>query len=397
MAWADVKELGQRHTVAAVVLAVLLWELLLRKLVKKACTSVFGQRIKHQHQSREDFERLAAVPGLQLPTEPHMEIALDPPCGLHHSNPKELHQFENAIMEGTYLFFHPPTGPETANGPDDMDYGEYFQGKLRLWEIRFQFRFKKKPDNDRDIFFGIELEEYVPLNMATLQAQRVITAGISQAIGGLYQSPGDDPRKVAGELEMPTCVLPLWAFDQFIETPENEEPPGLCDPNFPQLGKKRYRRIAEYAQEIKDLQQSFRAGPTYTMSFWGISRFMDVLNWTVIGIPIVTPMNFNTFAGKPPVHVVFYSLARADESGEKRHVSSRKAYLFKAAVWSSCKRPPFERMQELAGLSLESSLDNSKKKKRSLHHRISGYIQKQLKPMDPRAFSWNSCGGRHSD
>merc|ERR1719382_940107 len=111
----------------------------------------------------------------------------------------------------------------------------------------------------------------------------MIVSGIRQAVGGVYHSAGDNPAKVrAGEREQPHCVLPLWAFDQFIVTPEGEQPPCLWDPNFSEFGQRRYKRIANYAEEIEQLQKSFKVGPTYTFAFWGNSRFLDVINWMVI-------------------------------------------------------------------------------------------------------------------
>eukprot|EP00428_Durinskia_dybowskii_P065123 CAMPEP_0170368818 /NCGR_PEP_ID=MMETSP0117_2-20130122/7655_1 /TAXON_ID=400756 /ORGANISM="Durinskia baltica, Strain CSIRO CS-38" /LENGTH=316 /DNA_ID=CAMNT_0010623501 /DNA_START=9 /DNA_END=955 /DNA_ORIENTATION=+ len=274
---------------------------------------------------------------------------MDPPCGLHYSNPKEPFSFESECTKGTYLFFHPPTGPSTQTGPDGFDYGEYFLCKSRRWEMRVHMTFKRPPPPDEGLFFGVQLEEYVPMSRATQKAQKMIVAGIRQAVGGVYHSPGDDPSRVVGPLEMPHCVLPLWAFDQFIETPEGEEPPCLWDPNFSDFGQRRYKRIAKYSEEIGNLQKSFKVGPTYTFAFWGNSRFLDVLNWTVVGIPVVTPVNFNKFAGKPPVHVVLYSVKNDPEGKESRHLQSRKTYYFRAAIWSSSVRPSLARIEALTG------------------------------------------------
>lgn len=306
-----------------------------------------------------------------------MEMALHPPQGLHHSNPKEQYHFESECTKGSYLFFHPPTDQNTSHGPDGFDYAEYFQCKSRLWEMRVHMNFKKPPPPEDPLFFGIELEGYVPMSRATHQAQKVIVSGIRQAVGGLYHSAGDDPQNITGELEQPVCVLPLWAFDQFIETPEGQEPPTLWDPNFDKLGKKRYKRIAKYADEIAELQRSFKVGPTYTFAFWGNSRFLDVINWTVIGVPIVTPINFNKFAGKPPVHVVLYSLAPSSD-GEKRHLSSRKTYYFRAAVWSSSWRPHRRRIEVLTGTSepAEPPVDEPEKKQKTLKRRFVGFMRR---------------------
>merc|ERR1712039_762343 len=84
----------------------------------------------------------------------------------------------------------------------------------------------------------------------------------------------------------------------------------------------------------------------------------------VIGVPIVTPINFNKFAGKPPVHVVLYSLAPS-ANGEKRHLSSRKTYYFRAAVWSSSWRPQLRRIEALTGTSEPGEDPTSEVKKKN--------------------------------
>lgn len=367
---------GLQQYVIIVALSVLAWE-----VFKKALQAILGvpaaasdALLLPPQASANEFV------DLPVPEEPHVEMALHPPQGLHHSNPKEQYHFESECTAGSYLFFHAPTGPSTAHGPDGFDYAEYFQGKSRLWEMRIHMNFKKPPPPEDPLFFGIELEDYVPMSRPTHHAQKVIVGGIRQAIGGLYHTAGDNPKLVAGEREQPVCVLPLWAFDQFIETPEGQEPPKLWDPDFERLGQKRYKRIAKYAEEITELQRRFRVGPTYTFAFWGNSRFLDVINWMVVGVPIVTPINFNKFAGKPPVHVVLYSLAPSSDPGDKkRHLSSRKTYYFRAAVWSSSWRPPRRRIEALIGASEGSDSPAKKpvlKKPKSVRRRLAGFVRR---------------------
>jgi len=263
-----------------------------------------------------------------------------------------------------------------ATGPEGFDYADYFSCKSRLWEVRVHMIFKAPPPPDEDLFFGVELEEYMPVSMASRRAQQVIVAGIRQAVGGVYHSVGDDPGKVGGEPERPVCVLPLWAFDQFAVTPEGQEPPNLWDANFCDFGQRRYKRIAKYSEEITKLSKSFKIGPTYTFAFWGVSRFLDVLNWSVIGLPVVTPANVNNFCGKPPIHVVLYSLKR-DQAGDARHLQPRKTYYFRAALWSSEKRPHRQRIEALTG-SAARHVDNADPvaKEQTLRRRFTGFMKR---------------------
>mmetsp|Transcript_20259 Transcript_20259/g.44237 ORF Transcript_20259/g.44237 Transcript_20259/m.44237 type:complete len:384 (-) Transcript_20259:292-1443(-) len=366
----DLLQQGPLPLVFIAVIAVVVWELL---------KFLFSKVMPTAHEAPDTEETQAQFEDLPVPPEPHCEVAPHPPQGLHWSNPKEPFPFESETCHGTYLFFHPPTGPNTSEGPEGFDYQDYFRGKSRLWEIRLHFKFTSLPKDGEDMFFGIELEDYVPMSRPTAQAQKVVVAGIKQAIGGLYHSIGDNPANMkSGEMEHPVCVLPLWAFDQFIVTPEGEEPPSLSDPNFGSFGKKRYQRIAEYAKEIDEVKRTLSIGPTYTFAFWGNSRFLDVLNWTVIGVPLVTPIGFNKFAGRPPVHVVLYSLKENKE--DPRHLRSKKTYYFRAALWSSAFRPDRRRIEALTGEADKSAevLDDVSPsgKPKSLKRRFRGFMRR---------------------
>jgi len=168
-------------------------------------------------------------------------------------------------------------------------------------------------------------------------------------------------------------VLPLLAFDQFVVTPEGQKAPSLADPDFPNLGKKRYKRMAAYTKEVEALQKQLKKGETYTFAFWGVSRFLDIISWKLIGIPVVTPMDFSKFAGEPgKMRIVFYGL-EPDEK-EPRHLESRKTYYFRANLWSSLRRPDRTLMEALTGLTLSDSAGAQASPRRK--HGISGMIQR---------------------
>jgi hypothetical protein len=211
------------------------------------------------------------------------------------------------------------------------------------------------------MFFGIELEDYVPLSFTTSQAMAATVAALKRAVGSdLYHSSGDDPKKVSGEKERPTFVMPLWAFDQFIETPAGEDPPDLADPNMDKLGTKRTDNRSAFIKRFSNFQ--FEAGTTYTFCFWGISQWLDDIMWQVKGI-VPGGLNFNKFCGKPPVHVVLYTLrprmpGDPQKKEDTRHLDSYKNYYFHLAFWSSQAKPSGRRCSELLQGSANLSRDD---------------------------------------
>eukprot|EP00913_Durusdinium_trenchii_P007669 g7205.t1 len=157
---------------------------------------------------------------------------------------------------------------------------KYFMGKKRLWETRVQMKFKKPP-LQADVFFGVETEQYVPMSRAVKSTMDGVVRMLKSAVGNqIYHSIGDNPEDYRGsarELELPTFVMPMLAFDQFIVTPAGEEPPELDDECIPELGSKRVNRVREFQKDLDNLV--FEVGATYTFCFWGISQWLDKLNW----------------------------------------------------------------------------------------------------------------------
>jgi hypothetical protein len=182
---------------------------------------------------------------------------------------------------------------------------------------------------------------------ATKSAMRAVVSAFKWVVGDeLYHSVGEDPAEVAGEAERPIFAMPLWAFDQFIETPEGQAAPSLSDPCFRQLGLRRAEEKKEFMRALNGIQ--FRAGVTYTFSFWSISQFMDNIMWKIQGIIPGVSIDFDNFCGTPPVHIVMYELQKPlDGRKERRHLQSLKNYFFHLAFWSSERKPKPERLREL--------------------------------------------------
>eukprot|EP00439_Symbiodinium_sp_Y106_P086879 s721_g36.t1 len=156
--------------------------------------------------------------------------------------------------------------------------------------------------------------------------------------------------------------MPLWTFDQFIETPEGETPPELTDPNLHAHGHKRYglRDAARLPSNggLLGPQVPRIARATFHTSTTRPGR------WQVGGAwhrPQASRSS-RLCCGRPPLHLVLYTLEGAGE--EKRHLQSRKTYFFRCGFWSSLKRPSKDVVTYFAGRSIEL-------RRRALHSRRS--------------------------
>mmetsp|Transcript_5611 Transcript_5611/g.9971 ORF Transcript_5611/g.9971 Transcript_5611/m.9971 type:complete len:415 (+) Transcript_5611:46-1290(+) len=290
---------------------------------------------------------------LGVPQDRHLEACFVP-CGSFVVN-GQITEFENDVCTGKLLELHRATHDKELDKSADYPYGSYFVGKKRLWETRVQLKFKKPPIQS-EMYFGVELEKYVPMSRSVKRTMDGVVRMLKGVVGNqIYHSVGDNPQECTdGELELPAFVMPMWAFDQYIVTAAGETPPELDDECIPELGSKRVGRVSEFRKELDNIV--FEVGPTYTLCFWGISQWMDKLNWQ-IKLPLLGRLDVDQFAGAPPVHVVIYTLSR--NSDEQRHLQSRKTYYLNLAFWTSSNRPRGERVMELLGAATQT-LDPSR-------------------------------------
>lgn len=279
------------------------------------------------------------------------------PSGRVHQNPAKPFSFQNEFCHGHFLPLHRPTHNQALDTKGNYPYGDHFTGRKRLWELRIQFQVKEAVQGN--MLLGIELENYVPQSSTTKKLMGLTLAALRQVVGNdLYHSIGDDPKEGEGPHEKPVFVVPTWAWDQFICTPADEEPPDLTDPAFATWGTKRSDDKKAFMKEMTDLK--FIPGQIYTVSSYGISRFLDCINWKVKKIIPFKGIDFDQFCGKPPVTVVMYTL-NPGEGGDVRHLQSRKKYYFRYALWSSKRPPTAEKLRELIPEEEDLAFKNKRK------------------------------------
>eukprot|EP00927_Polykrikos_kofoidii_P059419 TRINITY_DN54577_c0_g1_i1.p1 TRINITY_DN54577_c0_g1~~TRINITY_DN54577_c0_g1_i1.p1 ORF type:complete len:375 (-),score=79.84 TRINITY_DN54577_c0_g1_i1:113-1162(-) len=260
----------------------------------------------------------------------------------HHSateqricSPPRVELFENEQSTVKMVVMHKPTNNPEARQSKTYPFSWHLAGKRRLWEIRLQMRFKKIPQGQ--MFFGIELDQYISLSLQTRLAQTALVTACQSVVGDCYHSKGDNPKKVDGEPEPPTFAMPLWAFDQFLVSQVGSEPDLLGD--ISTLGMRRSDDLNAYMDAMKETLLTLSTDNVYTFSFWGISQFLDVIQWEVSGGVLPMQIDFNDFCGTPPVHLVMYEMNGTDAKANTKHYRSKKTYFFRTAVWSQLKPP----------------------------------------------------------
>lgn len=333
---------------------------------KQVLTKTNGATGANKTPSTQNGGNSSANPG---GSAPNLHGTFIPSTGLLCGNSEQGYPFDNEFASGLFLATHRPTYDKALDKSGDWIYGEHYKGRKRLWEHRLQICFKK-PIPRGGLRFGIELEEYVPLNKPTKKLMEGVVSMLRRVVGNdLYHSVGDNPKEVDGELERPVFAMPLWAFDQFIETPEGETPPDLADPQFCHFGHLRTADRGAFVDIMNTLD--LQVGKTYTFAFWGISQFLDAVRWEVKGVVPLVPVDFNTFCGKPPVHLVLYTLN--DSEQETRHLQSRKNYCFRLPFWSSKKPPSLDVIRSLVPERAEVDReDNGVKQRKSFVSKVGG-------------------------
>lgn len=251
------------------------------------------------------------------------------------SGEPRVDQVENDLCSIKALIMHRPTSDPSREASGRYPFSRHLSERRRLWEVRYQLRFKKLPER---LFFGIELGSYTPVSGTARIVQKALVSACRKIVGECYHSPGDDPASTAGECELPTFVMPLWAFDQFeVSTPGSE--PDLRG-DFERVGMRRTDGVRQYIRAMNDTISNFSTDKVYTFCFWGVSQFLDVLNWEICGSMFPVRIDFNRLCGSPPVYITIYDMPGVGEKdADQRHLTSRKRHYLRVAAWST-KRPP---------------------------------------------------------
>lgn len=234
--------------------------------------------------------------------------------------------FEMENFEGRCMFLHRPDWSyDSFDTGDAYAYKAHFHGRKRLWEWRLQGRFKRRPGM---IYCGVELEEYVPVNLATRTLMRGILPLVQSALQckSIHHEVGraDDPSL------RPVVVAPIWAADNTLVHHNPEEVPDLAATTLPTgLSRKAARQFWETLWGGGGPSWDERpGGPTFTFVVWGPSQLLDLRTWVFRRLPLMwgRTMSLEPFCGQQPVHCVVYELEGGEGTGE--HRQGYKVYNF---------------------------------------------------------------------
>eukprot|EP00929_Paragymnodinium_shiwhaense_P076189 TRINITY_DN39127_c0_g1_i1.p1 TRINITY_DN39127_c0_g1~~TRINITY_DN39127_c0_g1_i1.p1 ORF type:complete len:484 (-),score=109.01 TRINITY_DN39127_c0_g1_i1:385-1836(-) len=225
------------------------------------------------------------------------------------------------FFEGRALFMHRESDPS-------MPHQWHFEKRRRNWECRVQGRFKRKPTGK--LFVGVVLRDFNYNQPVAGPSKLVRTAGMKLVPFESYLSWGDRCKDAElPDAELACMVSDLAGWDQIIVTRPGEEVPdihgrldglGLVRES---MGIKPYKKAAE--QLMKDLETEY----TYTFSFWGCSRVVDMTRWQ-FNFSMAMKVSMDTFFTGNPLHGCMYELCVPPESAqdgkEVRHLESMKRY-----------------------------------------------------------------------
>jgi hypothetical protein len=189
--------------------------------------------------------------------------------------------------------------------------------------VQVQGKFKRAPAGE--IFVGAEAFNKLELGMITRTISRVILQFISTLVGDLHYSFGDS--KDEPNYELPHVVSPLFiTFDKIVKTPPGETPPPLGVPFVEDL---EYRKKRLKHRLIKDAEVDLDT----TYSFSICTSNLDLLTWTIVGVPMVKPMDLRTYSGGGPVQLIGYEIPRSTAAKHpSTHPQKQLNYVFSMRV-----------------------------------------------------------------
>ena len=151
-----------------------------------------------------------------------------------------------------------------------------------------QGKFKRMPIGE--MFCGAEAMNKMELGIFTRSISKAACNFCATMVKDLHYSFGD--AQTQPNYEVPHIVAPLFpTLDKIIVTPAGQEPPLLGSPFVEDLDYRKQRlQFRQIDQANIDLESTY--------SFSVNTSNLDLQDWTLMGIPMVKPMDLRSFFGE---------------------------------------------------------------------------------------------------
>jgi hypothetical protein len=158
----------------------------------------------------------------------------------------------------------------------------------RMFEVQVQGKFKRMPIGE--FYCGAEAQNKMELGLITRSISKAACNFCATMVKDLHFSFGDDQSK-SENYQVPHIVAPLFpTADKIIVTPAGKDPPKLGQPFVEDLD---YRKARFTYRQVE--QANIDLNSTYSFSV--NTSNLDLQEWTLVGIPMVKPMDLRTFFG----------------------------------------------------------------------------------------------------
>lgn len=159
--------------------------------------------------------------------------------------------------------------------------------------MQVQGKFKREPQGE--IYVGAEVTNKMELGILTKSISKAALRFCGTMVSDLHYSFGDsqsDPN-----YQVPHLVAPIFpTFDKVLVTPPGEELPAM---NIPFNENLEFRK-----QRIKfRLTSDAKIDINNTYSFSVNTSNLNLLDWTLVGVPMVRPMDLRTFFNNSSINL----------------------------------------------------------------------------------------------
>eukprot|EP00164_Ancoracysta_twista_P001102 GFYU01001444.1.p1 GENE.GFYU01001444.1~~GFYU01001444.1.p1 ORF type:complete len:473 (+),score=122.23 GFYU01001444.1:94-1512(+) len=192
-------------------------------------------------------------------------------------------EFENDMFKGRILFM------------SRTDTAEYFDGRLRKFEVQLQGKFKKAFDGI--LYMGGEVEHPLQLSSGKRLLCNLMLKFVKTFRSDTHYSFGDPATGEYAHIAFPLAQT----MDVVIVTPDGETPPELgveLNRDTPEMHK---------LKRSKSIASSFDLNSTYTFAFF--NKYLSFESWEVVNLPGMRGIDLHTMWKDDGLRLVFYTVA----------------------------------------------------------------------------------------